>query len=355
MTRPLDAILKWAAIATLAIAALAVLDGTPLFGGNWNRGRLLGAGLGGVLGLVLLSLRAQLALAQQVKQELARMPRMQELMEFACHRGEAVRLGQATYVGDDTVLTVLEPAHPIYVDTRCRHVGPHLITSGMWEPQYTGLFRRLLKPGQTVLDIGANHGVYAIQAKLHVGREGQVHAFEPNPRLAALIARSGDANGYETGFAVHACAVGETDGTIELTFSDAGSGGGFTHNGTAPLAADHRRIQVPCVALDTMFADPNFVVHAIKMDIEGAEAFALRGMRRLLARSPDVFLLMEYSPRMLRAAGSSPEEAINLLAGLGFRFWTIRDDGSTEAAEPAALCNTTVALQNLLVSRTERS
>lgn len=354
MPLSLDRILKSVATATLAVSAVALLDGTPVFGGNWNRGRLLGAGLGGVLGLVLLSLRAQLALAAQVRQELARLPHMQTLLDFACHRGEAVRLGQAVYVGDETVLTVLEPAHPIYVDTRCRHVGPHIITTGMWEPQYTGLFRRLIQPGQTVLDIGANHGVYAIQARFKTGAEGRVHAFEPNPRLAALIARSGVANGYEEGFTVHAAAVGETSGEIMLTFSDSGSGGGMTHSPDAPLGADQKRLRVPCLALDDLFPAPDFVVHAIKMDIEGAEAYALRGMRRLLARSPDVFLLMEFCPSMLRRAGSSPEEVIDFLADLGFCFWTVGDDGATTPGEAAALRETTIPLQNLLVSRQPR-
>lgn len=357
----LDTALKWGVVGALAVALLMMADATPVFHGQWRFGRLLDAGMSGLLGLVLLALRAVvarvtqlsrgLACAPESTQNFAGLPHLQHLMEFACHRIEATRLGQGVYVGDDTVLTVLEPSHPIYVDTRCRHIGPHLITVGIWEPQYTALFCRLLRPGQTVFDIGANHGMYAIKAKQCVGRDGSVHAFEPNPRLAGLITRSAAANGFDDGFTVHSCAVGETHGEAVLTFSDGGSGGGHTHSDTVAIPKDSHRITVPRVALDDLFPDPAFVVHAIKMDIEGAEAFALRGMQRLLAHSPDVVLLMEYSPVMLRNAGASPEEVINGLAALGFRFWTIREDGTTDPSEPNALLSTTVTLQNLLVSR----
>lgn len=350
MTVPLTDILKWVGILTLLAAATTAVDATPIGGGGWNAGRLLTAGIGGVLALLLFALREFLVGANALRQEAATLRRMREQLDFLCHRIEAVRLGQAVYVGDHTALTLLEPAHPLYVDTRCRHVAPHLITTGLWEPQYLNVFRRQIRPGQTVLDIGANHGAYAIQAAAATGAAGHVHAFEPNPRLADLIRRSAEANGYTDRLSIHVCAVGAEPGQVELVFSDEASGGGSTRGLPDPLPPGYRRLHVPVVALDEMFPPPA-PVHVIKMDIEGYEGLALRGMRGLLTRSADLRMLMEYGPALLRQAGTAPEEVIGGLATLGFRFWTIHTDGATEAVTAESLIATAVPLQNVLVAR----
>ena len=70
-------------------------------------------------------------------------------------------------------------------------------------------------------------------------------------------------------------------------------------------------------------------VDVVKMDIEGAELAALRGMRGLIANSPGLALVMEYNPCALRAFGHAPVAALDEVLGMGFaRMHEIRADGT---------------------------
>ena len=112
--------------------------------------------------------------------------RLEHAIPFFAENSNRLVGSQSVYLGDHTAVTFLRNGLRIFVDTRSMDVGIHLLTLGEWEQTDMALFGKLLAPGDTVLDIGANHGVYALQAALAVGPRGQVHALEPNPRLASL-------------------------------------------------------------------------------------------------------------------------------------------------------------------------
>ncbi len=76
--------------------------------------------------------------------------------------------------------------------------------------------------------------------------------------------------------------------------------------------------------LDGFFAAEGWPpVHLIKMDIEGAEKLALEGMRKLVARAPNLKLIMEFAPVVQRAAGVSSEELFDTLSSLGFQKFSV--------------------------------
>jgi tRNA G37 N-methylase Trm5 len=85
-----------------------------------------------------------------------------------------------------------------------------------WFEDELNALRRILKPGQTVLDIGANLGMYALSMARVVGQEGRVIAFEPASNTAALLQQSADLNGFSQ-IEVDARAVGDRSGTARLT------------------------------------------------------------------------------------------------------------------------------------------
>jgi methyltransferase FkbM-like protein len=66
-------------------------------------------------------------------------------------------------------------------------------------------------------------------------------------------------------------------------------------------------------------------VNVIKMDIQGSEALALQGMRKIIQRTPKIKLLCEYWPWGIRATGESPESFLEELTSLGFVFYTINE------------------------------
>jgi hypothetical protein len=87
------------------------------------------------------------------------------------------------------------------------------------------------------------------------------------------------------------------------------------------------------------------------MDVEGHEGLALRGMRDVLARSPNVKIMMEFGPEMMARAGVSAQEILSMLENLGFVTSVIGDQGELHATTPSELLVSTKNIQNILLAR----
>lgn len=274
--------------------------------------------------------------------------RNEEILAYLAARANRAADAASAYLGDNTAVTFLETGQRILVDTRSLDIGVHLLTLGMWEPQYTALFRRLVRPGDTVFDLGANHGVYTLLAASLAGPAGRVHAFEPNPRLAWLAEMSARLNGHGGMVTMHRLCASDANGSTWLVFEDAFSGGG-----TQNRAGTEGETAIACrtAMLDEMFPDPAFRVDVVKLDVEGSEGRVLRGMRNLLARSPDVRILMEFAPAMLAGSGVPAPEVVGILEGLGLSPWTVGDGGALLPARWSDLAAMQDGLQNILVAR----
>jgi FkbM family methyltransferase len=272
--------------------------------------------------------------------------RLEHAIPFITDNSNRLVGSQSVYLGDHTAVTFLRNGQRIFVDTRSMDVGIHLLTLGEWEQTDMALFGKMLAPGDIVLDIGANHGVYALHAALAVGPRGQVHAFEPNPRLATLADMSLKINGFSERAQVHRVGVSDASRKANLYFSDMFSGNGAILE--AATSADEQATECRLEPLDNLFPDPNFRVDTIKM---GHEGFALRGMRQVLARSPNVKIMMEYAPAWLVRAGFPPEALLNLIDELGFKIWHFSPSGRLSRAVPQGLLATDKDVQNLLLAR----
>jgi FkbM family methyltransferase len=280
--------------------------------------------------------------------------RLEEAVAYFAMRANRVADSQSVYLGDNTAVTFLEDGTRILVDTKSLDIGVHLLTLGRWEPPYMALFARLVRPGDTVLDLGANLGVYTLMAARLVGPAGRVHAFEPNPRLAHLVNLSIRINGFAPRAQVHRVAASDRTGVAQLFLTDSHSGGGsLAATGEQRDATGEAKHAVECrlVPLDTLFPDPAMKVDVIKMDVEGHEGPALRGMRLLLARSPDLRIMMEFGPQMMRASGMAAPEVVAFLEGLGLSAWTIDHEGGITPIAWAELAAQTSGLQNILAAR----
>ena len=283
---------------------------------------------------------------------MSRVPRrLEEAIAYFAARSNPYHHTNPVYLGDHTVLALLHGRYPMYLDTRGVDLAPFIMMFGIWEPNYTKLFTSLIKPGDTVLDIGAHLGVYALLGAAATGVGGQVHAFEPNARFAGLLGKSLAVNGF-AGFAkIHPYAVGAAAGETELRYTWEWAGGG--HLAVGPKDTHH--VSQPChvVTLDDVFPDPAFTVDVMKMDVEGTETFAVRGMWNLLARSPRARVMFEYSPEMLAAHGSSGAELVGLFHELGFRFWNIAADSSLSEESATSLASRRDGIVNMLASRSD--
>jgi hypothetical protein len=90
------------------------------------------------------------------------------------------------YLGDYTALTRTIYGHKMYVDTRDVSLAPHLLLDGYWEQWITNIFRELVKPGMTVVDVGANFGYYSVLAASLVRPDTYTHSRPTRPSIGCL-------------------------------------------------------------------------------------------------------------------------------------------------------------------------
>ena len=97
---------------------------------------------------------------------------------------------KSIYLGDHRALLETVDHCMMFVDTRDMIVAPNLLMRNAWEVHETELVKRLLKPGMTFVDIGANIGYFTLLAGRVMGPGSKVFAFEPEPRSFELLRRN---------------------------------------------------------------------------------------------------------------------------------------------------------------------
>ena len=184
--------------------------------------------------------------------------------------------------------------------------------AGLYEPLEVELFKDAVDPGTTVLDIGANIGFYSLLASRAVGDGGSVYAFEADPRNISHLHANVQANS-STNIEVLAAAVAAEPGVQVFRMAAKPTHSSlFMSMGNVPVTAT---VEVATVAIDDVLADRP-TVDVVKMDIEGGEVAALRGMTATLEASPNLRMFVEFEPPALEAAGESPEEFLRRLKSI---------------------------------------
>ena len=188
-----------------------------------------------------------------------------------------------------------------------------IIRKGAYERHFVKLFQKECKKGMTVVDCGAQYGYYSFIAAKLVGPKGKVFSFEPNPDCYSLLIKGIEANGFTN--IVPVCkAISNSNGSMKIT-----------QPYLVPMTDAH--FSAETVTLDDFFKDYKRDIDIIKMDIEGAEMFAVGGMTKLLKTDLKIFL--EHHPEHIKQFGGSPSDCLNELIRNGFKIYsTDIDDNS---------------------------
>ncbi len=196
-----------------------------------------------------------------------------------------------------------------------------LVIEGGHESFETTVFFEWLREGMTVVDIGAHVGWYTLLAARRVGPGGRVFAFEPDPVNYKFLVSNVVANGFRNVDTIPK-AVADRCGDMRLILAKENLGG----HRLSLDSADQEAVLVKTTTLDAFFETLSQPPQVIKMDIEGAEGLAWRGMQGLLRRQRDLRIMMEFAPEVLARLGSSPQMLFDEFLKAGFVPYRIDEE-----------------------------
>ena len=196
--------------------------------------------------------------------------------------------------------------------------------------------RRHLRPGDIVVDVGANVGYISAIAASCVGTTGQVHGFEPLLECYARLERLRALN-PQFHFCFNNVALGESDGVLPIAYNPEGDARNAT---LVPGKKAEVTRDVPVRRLDEYIMQNipcSERIRIIKIDVEGFEISVLRGLDRFLtatARRPTI--VCEIKPWELSNLGATLQEFEEYMSKFGYRTYVI-----TEEEKPVALSSVT--------------
>ena len=188
-------------------------------------------------------------------------------------------------------LAKLRDGQRILVHTK-DHVGRILLYMGDVDPRLSWVARKLLRPGDNVLDIGANLGWFTLLSSKLVGSRGQVHAFEPQPKIAAMLNASLAINGSDN-VTLHDVALSDREGTAE--FHVLGGNYGAGRLGDNDVTERWNTIRVQTVEAGTYLDSLDLPrVRLVKIDVEGHEQTIFEAAESFFRENqPDAILFEE--------------------------------------------------------------
>lgn len=192
-----------------------------------------------------------------------------------------------------------------------------LSLKGIHEPLTTQLFQKEIGQGDTVLDIGTHIGYYTLIAASMVGERGRVFSFEANPANYAICEKNIKANGYNNVTLIQKAISdfqGSTKFFLEGNYNTRWSSIYNIHGGD-------KYFEVDVTTVDEALKNYDGAVNFIKIDIEGAELAALRGMTNLLKKNNKIKIIAEFRPAILKRAGIDPREFLKFFTDNGFQMY----------------------------------
>jgi FkbM family methyltransferase len=195
---------------------------------------------------------------------------------------------------------------------------------GLWEPHITEWIRRLLRPGDGFIDVGANTGYYSLLASRLVGAAGTVVAIEASPKTFARLRENLDRNRARNVRAVNLAAAAFR-GWVPLFAGPDENTGLATVLAARGLAFDCNVEAAPLCEI--LRPEEIRAARLIKIDVEGAEADVVEGIGPLLTTGrPDLEVLVEIHAEYLAQQGKHPDDVLRPFRHAGFHAYALEND-----------------------------
>jgi FkbM family methyltransferase len=183
-----------------------------------------------------------------------------------------------------------------------------------------------LSPGDVLLDVGANGGLYSVLASKQVGPLGHIYAFEPGIRELSLFRRNIKINSCEN-ITIVSKAVSNQSGTTQFAISHDGAMNSLKQT-DHPMQKFKEWQTVEMTTLDTFIEDAGIdKVDFIKIDVEGAENLAFEGAKKLLSSDNKMTILFEACDANSESFGYSARDLLTSIKSMGFYIYYLDRKG----------------------------
>jgi FkbM family methyltransferase len=237
------------------------------------------------------------------------------------------------------VVDVQTDVGQLYLHRDDKVMTPFISERGVWEPEEAAFLRASLRPGYTLLDVGANVGYMSVLGGRSVGTTGRVIAIEPDSANVRLLRANLWRNGVPA--SVLPLAAFSHRGFAGFVRSDVNRGDHQLHErADAPL--------VPCSRLDDLLGPIH--VDVAKIDTQGVDHEVLEGMTGLLSANPNMVVLSEFWLAGLEDRGIDPLGVLDRYNELGFALGLLTPDGGVRSAGPRDVIDACQAWEGLFVN-----
>jgi FkbM family methyltransferase len=233
------------------------------------------------------------------------------------------------------------------------------LTAGLFcEPDIAEIFLKVLREGDTVIDVGANVGFFTVLAAALVGPKGRVVSFEPDPANFARLQANVKANGFEHVTLINR-PVSDQARPVSFYINSDDSGGSALwdpaeYPGNVLSKANPQVLSVESTTIDAeleRLALPP--VRLVKIDTEGAEHQVVRGARRLLANRGVPFVVAELHQFGLEKLGTSQRALREEMAGAGYDTFLLHHKGTLPRFIPPGTAIESQFICNILFTTAE--
>jgi FkbM family methyltransferase len=189
---------------------------------------------------------------------------------------------------DESRLKSSQCRHGFFIfDKNDTYVGRSLEIYGEWAEAEVQLFSQIIRPTDTVVEVGANIGSHTL-AIARLASEGRVHAFEPQPYVFSMLQKN-VANNELKNISLWNAAVGSEAGRVSMPFISASSYSQVNFGAVSIHTQSSRRVGVPLLAID--YIQQIQQIDFLKIDVEGFEPYVLDGAKSAIQKfRPIVFI-----------------------------------------------------------------
>jgi FkbM family methyltransferase len=231
----------------------------------------------------------------------------------------------------------------------------YLAAGRFYEPDVAQVFLKVLREGDTVIDIGANAGFFTALAAALVGPTGRVVSFEPDQANCARLQRNIEVNSFGHVTLIERPAS-DRAGPVDFFINSDDSGGSALWNpaefpGNVRSRGAPRIVNLEGTTIDAEVARLGLSrVKLLKIDTEGADHKVLCGARQLLSNPGVPFVVSELHEFGLHQMGSSQRSFLAHMTEAGYDSFMLYYNGSLPRLVPSGTTIQTKVICNILFS-----